>query len=95
VANDLSGRQWNLDTPVAFGNANAILWRGNIRVLQIVWSGYAASNQLIIKDQNGKTVWSEKADATILTPIRVSNIGWVNGLCLDTLQGGIVTLYTA
>jgi len=94
MANDLSARQWNLDTPASFGTANAILWRGNVRILQIEWSGYAASATVVIKDQNNKIVWSQKADAAILTPIRVSNIGWANGICLDTLSSGAVTLYT-
>jgi hypothetical protein len=95
MANDLSARQWNLDTPVAFGNANSILWKGNIKITQIEWSGYVASATVVIKDQNNKIVWTQKADAANLAPIRVGNIGWANGLCLDTLSSGVVTLYTA
>jgi hypothetical protein len=88
MANDLSARQWRLDTPLAFGNPGAILWRGNIYVKQIEFSNYAAQgNAAILKDQNGKTVWSATGEAD-LSPVRVGDIGWVNGLVLDTLQGG-------
>lgn len=92
MANDLSARQWRLDTPLAFGNAAAVLWRANIYVKQIEFSNYAApGNQAILKDQNGKIIWSATGAAD-LSPIRVGDIGWVNGLVLDTLASGLVML---
>lgn len=88
MANDLSSRQWRLDTPLPFGTAAAILWRSNIFVKYVEFSEYAAQgNKCILKDQNGKTVW-DVTGAADLSPIRLGDIGWVNGLVLDTLQGG-------
>lgn len=97
MSNNLSSRQWNLDTPVAFGSAGAVLWTGNIRVLQIEWSGYttAAAATVVIKDQTGRIVWTQTVPSgATAVPVRVSNIGWINGLVLDTLSGGVVTMYT-
>lgn len=94
MANDLSARQWRLDTPLAFGQPGAALWRGNVYVKQAEFSNYAAQgNQVILKDQNGKTVWSATGAAD-LSPVRLGDIGWVNGIVLDTLTGGgLLTLY--
>jgi hypothetical protein len=94
MANDLSSRQWHLDTPLAFGNAGAVLWTGNCYIKQVEFSNYAAQgNQAILKDQKGKVVWSATGEAD-LSPVRLGDIGWVNGLVLDTLQGaGLVTVY--
>lgn len=93
MANDTSARQWRLDTPVAFGQPNALLWNGNVYIKQIIWSGYAAQgNSLIIKDRNGRTVWqaSGKAD---LSDDAIRDIGWVEGLVLDTLTAGLCTVH--
>lgn len=88
MANDISSRQWRLDTPVAFGVAGAVIWSGNIKVEHFEFSGYAAQgNKVIIKDSNGKIVWSASSAAD-LTEIRSAKVGWVNGLVLDTCQGG-------
>jgi len=94
MANDLSSRQWRLDTPIAFGSAGAVIWTSNVYVKQIEFSAYAAQgNKAILKDQNGKIVWSATGAAD-LSPVRLGDIGWVNGLCLDTLQGGgLVVVY--
>lgn len=93
MANDLSARQWRLDTPLAFGNPTAVLWKGNIKVDQVIFSTYAAQgNKAILKDQNGKIVWSVTGAAD-LSPIRATKLGWVNGLVLDTLDAGLVELY--
>lgn len=94
MANDISGRQWLLDTPLAFGNAGSVLWKGNVKVAHFEFSKYAAQgNKAIIKDQNGKVVWSVTGSAD-LSEIRSSKVGWVNGLCLDTLDSGVVIVYT-
>lgn len=95
MANQMSTRQWKLDTPLAFGTSAAILWRGNIKVVQMEWSGFAASGQLIIKDSTGNIVWQSNISATdtILEPVRLSRVGWINGFVLDTLSGGTVMVY--
>jgi hypothetical protein len=92
MANDLSSRQWRLDTPLAYGNTGAILWPSNIWVRQVAWEGYVASATAVLKDRNGKVVWSPTA-AGDLSPIRANDMGWVEGLVLDTLTSGLVTLY--
>ena len=93
MANDLSPRQWRLDTPLAFGNAGAVLWKGNIYIKQVEFSTYAAQgNKCILKDQNGKTVWSATGAAD-LSPVRLGDIGWANGLVLDTLDAGLCVVY--
>jgi hypothetical protein len=93
MANDLSGRQWHLDTPTAYGNVGALLWPGNIVVEHFEWSNYnAASQQAIVKDRNGKIVWSATSAADF-EEVRSAKVGWVNGLVLDTLTAGIVTVY--
>lgn len=89
MANDLSSRQWRLDTP----SPGTVLWRGNIYIKQVEFSNYAAQgNQAILKDANGKTVWSATGEGD-LSPVRLGDIGWVNGLILDTLTAGLVTVY--
>jgi hypothetical protein len=95
MPNVLGSRQWRLDTPIAFGQPNAVIWSANIDVEQIEWSGFAASGNLIIKDQTGRIVWDALISGTdtILAPVRLSKVGWVNGMVLDTLTGGIITVY--
>jgi len=95
MANSLSSRQWKLDTATSYGSAGAVLWPSNVKVEQIEWSGFAASGNLIIKDQTGRVVidWLISATDTILAPVRLSKVGWVNGFVLDTLSGGVVSVY--
>lgn len=94
MANDLSSRQWRLDTPVPFGTPAAILWRSNVFVEHFEFTGYAAQGNLaIVKDQNGKIVW-QASGAADLSEVRSVKVGWVNGMVLDTCQGnGIVIAY--
>lgn len=92
--NDLSSRQWRLDTPTPFGTAGFLLWPGNVFVKQAEFEDYAAQgNTAILKDRNGKIVW-QPTGAGDLSPVRLGDIGWVEGLGLDTLTGGgMVVLY--
>jgi hypothetical protein len=94
MANDLSARQWHLDTPLAFGNPGAVLWPGNIKVAHMEYTDYSAQgNQAIVKDRNGKIVWAPTGAAD-LEEVRTAKVGWVNGIVLDTCQGGgYVTVY--
>ena len=93
MANDLASRQWRLDTPTAFGLPGAILWESNIRMVQAEFSGYTSqSDQCILKDKNGRTVWGATG-STGLQPVRLGDIGWVDGLCLDTLTSGLCIVY--
>lgn len=91
--NDLSTRQWKLDTPSAFGNAGAVLWKGNVWVRQMEYVRYAAqASNAVIKDQTGRIVWSPTGAAD-LSPVRLNDIGWVNGFVLDSLTDGIIEVY--
>lgn len=93
MANDLSTRQWRLDTPVAYGSAGAVIWKSNLYIKQVEFSTYAVQgNKAILKDQTGRIVWSATGAAD-LEPIRLGDIGWVNGLVLDTLDSGLVVVY--
>ena len=94
--NDVSGRQWRLDTPVAFGTANALVWNGNVFVKQMNWANSGAGPQsAIIKDRNGKVVWAPAtlAAETDTADIRIGDIGWVNGIVLNTLTAGQIFVY--
>jgi hypothetical protein len=96
MANDVSSRQWRLDTPVAFGSANAIIWPGNLYVKAMYWANAGAPPQnAIVKDRNGKIVWAPTTAAgeTDIADIRLTDIGWVEGFVLDTLTAGQIIVY--
>jgi hypothetical protein len=94
MANDISSRQWRLDTALAFGQPGAVIWPYEINIEHIEFTGYGAQGtQAVIKDRNGKIKWSPTGAAD-LEEVRSGKIGWVEGLCLDTIQGGgVVTVY--
>jgi len=95
MANDFSARQWHLDTPLAYGSPGSVLFKSNVKIEHIEFSAYAAQgNRAILKDQNGKIIFSVTGAAD-LQEVRSAKVGWVNGLCLDTLDAGIVTVYIA
>lgn len=88
MANDLSARQWHLDT----AGAGVVLWTGNVKIKSMVFSKYAAGNECIVKDKNGKVIWDVVGPAD-LEPVIINNVGWINGFILDTLAGGLLTVY--
>ena len=93
MANDVSGRQWRLDTAVPFGTAGAIIWNGAVLIKDAVFTGYGAqTDTCIIKDGAGRVV-ADATGSTTLAPIRMGEIGWVNSFCLDTLGSGVVVVY--
>lgn len=94
MANDLSSRQWRLDTPTPFSaGPSSILWNGNVYVKNIEFTGYAAQTATcVLKDRTGRIVWSATGSTT-LAPIRLGDVGWVNGLVLDTLSSGLCVVY--
>jgi hypothetical protein len=96
VANDLSSRQWRLDTALAFGTAAAILWPTNLYVKSMYWASPGAAPQsLVVKDRNGKIVWAPVtiAGETDEADVRLNDIGWVEGIVLDTLTAGVLFVY--
>ena len=93
MANDVSTRQWRLDTPIPFGQAGAVLWNSNVYIKNAEFTGYGAqTDQCILKDKKGRIVWSATGSST-LAPIRLGDIGWADGLCLDTLSAGLCVVY--
>lgn len=94
--NDLSSRQWHLDTPVAFGTPAAIIWPSNFYCKAMHFANFGTAPQsAIIKDRNGKIVWQPvvQSTETDLADVRITDIGWVEGLVLDTLTAGEVIVY--
>jgi hypothetical protein len=94
VGNDLSSRQWRLDTPVPFSaGPAAIIWQSTLFVKQAEFSDYSApTDECVLKDRTGRIVW--KATGSVgMQPTRLGDIGWVNGLCLDTLDSGLCVVY--
>lgn len=86
MANWLSTRQWILDTPVAFGNPGAIIWDSNVFVKQIEFMNYASQgNVCLLMDKNGQTIWFATG-ASDLSPVRLGDIGWVDGMVLHQLD---------
>jgi hypothetical protein len=94
MANDLSSRQWRLDTPRSFTlGPSSILWETTVFVKNIEFTGYTSqASQCVVKDRTGRTVWSGTGSTT-LAPIRTGEIGWLNGLVLDTLTNGLCVVY--
>lgn len=88
MANAIGSRQWRLDTPRVFGTPGSVLWNSNLAMVQAEFSG---GTRCILKDSNGRTVWDVTTTATM--PVRLGNIGWVDGLCLDTLDAGVCVVY--
>jgi hypothetical protein len=70
-----------------------LLWPSEIKVAHFEWTGYAAAATCVLKDRNGKIKWSPTA-ATDLEEVRTVKVGWIEGLILDTLSSGVVTVYT-
>lgn len=93
MANDLTGRQWRLDTALAFGQPGAVLFKGNVKVKDAVFSGYAGQTATcVLKDGTGR-VCGNVTGSTTLAPIHFGEIGWMSGFCLDTLGSGTVDVY--
>jgi hypothetical protein len=93
MANVLGTRQWRLDTAAP----GVVIWPANFKCKAVEFAGYGSQgNQLILKDQNGN-IWCNLTGAADIETVRTpSDVGWVNGLIVDTLQGnGIATVYLA
>jgi hypothetical protein len=93
--NILGTRQWRLDTAAP----GVVIWESNFKCKSVTFSGYSATgSQLILKDQNGN-IWCDLTGTATgdLEEVRLpSDVGWVNGLIVDTLQnGGIAIVYLA
>jgi hypothetical protein len=93
MANDLSGRQWRLDTALAFGQPGAVIYKSNVKIKDAVCAGATAAGTAILKDGVGRII-GEATIGTSLASERMGEIGWANGICMDTLPtGAILTVY--
>jgi hypothetical protein len=81
MANDITSNPWQINT-VPFSYP----YRVYIANLNI--TNAAATDTVLIKDNNGKTILSWTADAS-QTSYRPGKIGWVNGVVITT--GGLGT----
>jgi len=89
MANDVSSN------PMVFDTAGAsVVWPYMTKVYHFEYSGYGTQgNVAIIKNRNGKVV-CQMTGASDLEEVRSGNIGWIEGIIVDTLQGnGIVLAY--
>ena len=93
MANDISTRQWRLDSPRPFGQPGAVIWDSIVAIRNVEFSGYSAqASRCVLKDRTGRIVWAATGSTT-LGPIRMGEIGWANGLVLDQLDDGICVVY--
>jgi hypothetical protein len=94
VANDLSSRQWRLDTAVPFSaGPHSIVWHDAIWILNVEFSNYGGdTHKCVLKDRTGRLVWPANGSAG-KQPVRSGELGWVNGLVLDELDSGLVIVY--
>ena len=90
MANDLSSNPMVFDTAAA----GTVVWPYNMKIHHFEYSGYGTQGNLaILKNKNGKIV-CQMTGADDLEEVRSGNIGWIEGLIVDTLQGnGIVLAY--
>jgi hypothetical protein len=86
MANDISANPWKIDTPGA-----GAIYAFPIKIDNIVWANEAAAATLLITDVNGKTIVSATA-STNSSDNHFGKIGWVRGLIVPTLSGGVVTI---
>jgi len=88
MANDLSARQWLLDTA-----GSTLLWPFEVKIIQIEFESYAAdTDTCTVTDRNGKLVWQGNGSSDLQT-VRSGRIGWVEGLKLTALTSGKVLVY--
>lgn len=94
MPNDLSSRQWRLDTAQPFSaGPSSILWHSSLFIKNAEFSNYASpTDKCVLKDRTGRTVWQATGSAD-KDPVRLGDIGWVNGLVLDTLDSGLCVVY--
>jgi hypothetical protein len=88
MANDISARPWRLDT----ATPGVPVWTSWIKVAHFEFSNYGAQgNKCILKDQNGRIVWSVTGAAD-LEEVRSGKVSMINGLIPDTIQGGGIVI---
>jgi predicted transcriptional regulator len=89
MANVVTGRQWTLDTP----NPAVEVYDHEVKVKFIEFANYInAGDAVIVKDRIGRVVWTG-VGATDFSEVRSGDIGWVDGLVLDTLTSGVCRVY--
>lgn len=86
MANDITGRQWTLDTAVA-------VYDHGVDVQFFEFANYiGAGDAVVVKDRNGRIVWTA-VGATDFSEVKSGHVGWVDGITLDTLNSGVCRVY--
>jgi hypothetical protein len=88
MANDLTGRQWNIDTA-----STALVWPSNIKIDSFVFTGYSnAAHRVIAKDKQDRVVLDTIGEAD-KAAIQITDVGWVDGLKVTTLGSGMLIVH--
>lgn len=88
MANSITGRQWFVDTP-----GPDLIWTGNIKIVDIEFTQYAADgDNFVILDNNGRVVWEGNGNAD-LSPVRSGRVGWADGLRVTVLTDGVLLIH--
>jgi hypothetical protein len=89
MANDISSNPWYLDT--ASTTVPVYLYR--IKMGPVIWADYTTSgDELLITDVNGKVLIKAIIGAELADQWAFPALGWVNGLILNTMTHGQVTI---
>ena len=92
MANSTTGSIWALDTAEAVST-------NPVTIMGFVYKPAANSDDIILKDSTGMVIldWDASADITLTPQIGVMfpKPKTYNGLTVDTIDGGVLYVYTA
>lgn len=87
MANQLDVNPWVLDTVMATP------YRAYVYIGNIFWTDAAAlGHQVILLDQNGKTIFDSIASSPDFFQGSGGKLGWVNGIQLTKIDSGKLTI---
>ena len=91
MANDITGRVWELDTP----NGVTPVWRGMVKIKYVEWVTPATTTDTFeLTDSNGKSIIKSQAQANL--DVQTFNLeNWYNGVFLTTLTSGTLRVHLA
>jgi hypothetical protein len=87
MANDLSARNWQIDTPGA-----GVLFQSQVWIKFVEWYNPASGNTFVITDRNGKPIIEGIAEAAGDTQtFNLENI--FEGIIVPILTGGVLFVH--
>lgn len=86
MANNITGNPWYLDSTGTLLQGQRFKFDGG------TWNDAAATNQLILLDGIGRVVF-KATFPTDLQPVTIPKMGWINGLVVNRIDGGNVTIF--